>query len=83
MLAIRELSGARLEVPKAPAAGAARSGGGSNVERLVAAAVEMLQTFGGGGFSGLAAREIRKAMTESTAAQALARLHELTRPPYS
>ena len=60
----------------------AAAGSGSNVDRLVAAAREMLQTFGGGGFAGIAETEIRNHVDEAGGARALARLHELSAPPY-
>ena len=82
LTAIRELSGGTLKPLPPPPQPRARSRA-SNVERLVSAAVEMLQTFGQGGFADLAAGEIRKATNETTAAQALKRLHDLTAPPYS
>jgi len=83
MSAIAELSGKPLLPPHSPPRETrAGSGGASNVERLVAIAAEMLQSFGGGAFAVAAAGQIRSRTNETTAGQALARIHELTGPPY-
>lgn len=57
-------------------------GPGSNVDRLVAAASELLRRFGGGAFAGMAESQIRSHVSEAGGREALARLHELTAPPY-
>ena len=60
----------------------AHPSGASNVERLVNAAAEMLRAFDAGWLAGRAAAEIRSRTNEPSARAALARLHELTKPPY-
>lgn len=82
--ALLELVGEPLGSPPKPPpkTRAGSGGGGSNVERLVAIAGELLRTFGASEFASMAADQIRSRTNEQTARQALSRIHELTGPPY-